>query len=102
MDDKQMMVEEYGIAVYELLFQNASAQSLDGFMIQFNKNSFGFSPASQVIPLSPLAPGSTQTTLLPVTQSSNMLASGAATSLLQVCIWTSICSLASSQIVVIK
>eukprot|EP00884_Botryococcus_braunii_P018680 jgi/Botrbrau1/5496/Bobra.27_1s0033.1 len=72
--------------VYELVFHNATPQLLDGFMIQFNKNSFGFAPASQSIPLAPLSPGATQTGLVPVTLSTAMLAPGAATSLLQVAI----------------
>ena len=35
-------------AVFLLQLANTTQQSLDGFMVQFNKNSHGVAPASQV------------------------------------------------------
>lgn len=65
-------------------FANATGQTLDGFMIQLNKNTFGLAPASQNIPLpGPIAPGSTVNALVPLTQNPTM-ASGAVSPVLQV------------------
>lgn len=55
---------------YTMTFENVSAaQPLDGFMIQLNKNTFGLSPADQVIALSPHAPiaqGQRATAIVPL------------------------------------
>mmetsp|Transcript_9584 Transcript_9584/g.18058 ORF Transcript_9584/g.18058 Transcript_9584/m.18058 type:complete len:1002 (+) Transcript_9584:336-3341(+) len=50
---------------YDLTFNNGSAESLDGFQIQFNKNSFGLTP-SESLQIPAMAPGSIATTVLPL------------------------------------
>ncbi len=70
--------------VYQLAFENSAAVALDGFMIQFNKNLHGLVPTSQVVPVSPIAPGATVTAQVPVSQSPSMVASGFSASVLQV------------------
>lgn len=70
---------------YAMAFANATGQSLDGFMIQLNKNTFGLAPASQNIPLpGPIAAGATVNALVPLVQTPTM-ASGAISPVLQVC-----------------
>lgn len=53
-------------------------------MIQFNKNSFGLAPGTQNVPVPQLAPGSTQTAVLPLVQNPALVSPTAASSLLQV------------------
>ena len=68
-------------------FENVSAGvTLDGFMIQFNKNIFGLAPANQVIPVSPIAPGATCAVTVPLTQNANLVSPAPATGTLQVAI----------------
>lgn len=73
--------------VYNLQFQNVAAgQALDGFMIQFNKNSMGLAPASQVIPVNSINPGSTVDAAVKVVQSSNLMMQTPVSDVLQVAI----------------
>lgn len=96
-----------GQIFYSMLFENNSQIPLDGFMIQFNKNSFGLAPAGPlqvvilhglesvlvqaVLNLSPLTqvpqlqPGTSARTLLPMVLFQNM-APGPPNSLLQVAV----------------
>ncbi|XWS61748.1 hypothetical protein CRYUN_Cryun07bG0152300 [Craigia yunnanensis] len=69
---------------YSLLFENNSQIALDGFMIQFNKNSFGLAAAGP-LQVSPLAPGASARTLLPMVLFQNMSA-GPPSSLLRVAV----------------
>ena len=71
-------------AVYKLHFHNGSQGPLDQFMVQFNKNSFGLAPATQNIPVAQVAPGSSQTAVLPLTLNASMLSPAAVSSTLQV------------------
>ena len=66
-------------------FQNSTEGPLDNFMIQFNKNSFGLAPGSQNVPVPQLAPGSSQTAVLPLVQNPALVSPTAASALLQVC-----------------
>ena len=58
------MAREGGQLVYRLAFTNTSPLPLNGFMIQFNKNSFGLGPGAQ-LQVPPLQPhnGAASTTL---------------------------------------
>ncbi|PAA64094.1 hypothetical protein BOX15_Mlig023109g6, partial [Macrostomum lignano] len=49
----------------ELRLRNNAMQQLNGFAVQFNKNSFGLAPA-QPLAMNPLAPQQSVTTLLPL------------------------------------
>jgi hypothetical protein len=71
--------------VYRLSVHNASAAPVDGWMIQFNKNSFGITPASQAIPLGPIPAGATGAADVPLVTSQNLLSPAAASPALQVC-----------------
>ncbi|KAK9841945.1 hypothetical protein WJX81_000273 [Elliptochloris bilobata] len=75
-----------GGPVFRLAFSNSSAGALDGFMIQFNRNSFGLAPAAQAVPLGPLPPGGSATVDVPLAQNAALLAPGPATALLQVAV----------------
>ena len=61
-------------AVYQLAFTNGTQQPLDGFMIQFNKNSFGLAPSTQTLAVGTIAPGQTGRTSLGLTQTPAMAA----------------------------
>ncbi|GBG71965.1 hypothetical protein CBR_g10902 [Chara braunii] len=69
---------------YDLTFKNNSGLVLDGFMIQFNKNTFGLL-AGAPLQLPAIAPGSSASTLLPMNLFQN-LSQGPPTSLLQVAV----------------
>jgi AP-1 complex subunit beta-1 len=59
---------------YQMEFENVSAGvTLDGFMIQFNKNIFGLVPANQVVPVDPIAPGATCAVAVPITQNASLV-----------------------------
>ncbi|GLT90866.1 hypothetical protein SLE2022_087820 [Rubroshorea leprosula] len=73
-----------GQICYSLLFENNSQLTLDGFMIQFNKNTFGLAAAGP-LQVPPLAPGASATTLLPMVLFQNISA-GPPSSLLQVAV----------------
>ncbi|XP_028758852.1 beta-adaptin-like protein B [Neltuma alba] len=73
-----------GQVFYSLLFENNSQFPLDGFMIQFNKNTFGLAAAGPLqVPL--LQPGASAMTLLPMVMFQNM-SQGPPSSLLQVAV----------------
>ncbi|XWS49976.1 hypothetical protein CRYUN_Cryun12cG0048700 [Craigia yunnanensis] len=76
------LTRQDGQIFYSLLFENNSQIALDGFMIQFNKNSFGLAAAGP-LQVPPLAPGASARTLLPMVLFQNMSA-GPPSSLLQV------------------
>lgn len=72
---------------YLLEFQNTELHgtALDGFMIQFNKNVFGLQPANQVVAVTPVAPGTIASAIVPLVHSPAMVsAPGASPSTLQV------------------
>ena len=71
-------------AVYQLRFQNETAQPLDGFMIQFNKNTFGLAPANQVVPVGVVGPRSSGTASVPLVQNPAMVSPAQASPALQV------------------
>lgn len=73
-----------GQIFYSMLFENNSQIPLDGFMIQFNKNSFGLAPAGP-LQVPQLQPGTSARTLLPMVLFQNM-APGPPNSLLQVAV----------------
>ena len=58
--------------MYQLAFTNSTQQPLDGFMIQFNKNSFGLTPSTQALAVGTVAPGQTAHTSLPLNQTQGL------------------------------
>ena len=48
MEVRATMARENGVAVYKIAIVNSASTQLSGFMLQFNKNSFGLQPADQV------------------------------------------------------
>ncbi|XP_042490783.1 beta-adaptin-like protein C [Macadamia integrifolia] len=73
-----------GQIFYSLLFENNSQTTLDGFMIQFNKNTFGLAPAGP-LQVPPVQPGTSARTLLPMILFQN-LSPGPPNTLLQVAV----------------
>ncbi|KAH7513901.1 hypothetical protein FEM48_Zijuj11G0031900 [Ziziphus jujuba var. spinosa] len=73
-----------GQLFYSILFENNSQTVLDGFMIQFNKNTFGLAAAGP-LQVPQIQPGSSAATLLPMVLFQN-LSQGPPSSLLQVAI----------------
>ncbi|PSR91483.1 Beta-adaptin-like protein [Actinidia chinensis var. chinensis] len=69
---------------YSLLFENNSPIPLDGFMIQFNKNTFGLAAAGP-LQVPQLQPGTSARTLLPMVLFQN-IAPGPPNTLLQVAV----------------
>ncbi|TYH59564.1 hypothetical protein ES332_D08G230500v1 [Gossypium tomentosum] len=78
------LAQQDGQIFYSLMFENNSQITLDGFMIQFNKNSFGLAAAGP-LQVPPLAPGAAARTLLPMVLFQNM-SPGPPSSLLQVAV----------------
>ncbi|MBA0737268.1 hypothetical protein Gogos_010739 [Gossypium gossypioides] len=78
------LARQDGQIFYSLMFENNSQITLDGFMIQFNKNSFGLAAAGP-LQFPPLAPGAAARTLLPMVLFQNM-SPGPPSSLLQVAV----------------
>ncbi|KAK8478735.1 hypothetical protein V6N13_046296 [Hibiscus sabdariffa] len=78
------LARQDGQIFYSLLFENNTQITLDGFMIQFNKNLFGLAAAGP-LQVPPLAPGASARTLLPMVLFQNMSA-GPPNSLLQVAV----------------
>ncbi|TYI15852.1 hypothetical protein ES332_A08G215000v1 [Gossypium tomentosum] len=78
------LARQDGQIFYSLMFENNSQITLDGFMIQFNKNSFGLA-ADGPLQVPPLAPGAAARTLLPMVLFQNM-SPGPPSSLLQVAV----------------
>ncbi|EOA19924.1 hypothetical protein CARUB_v10000174mg [Capsella rubella] len=73
-----------GQVFYSMLFENNSQTVLDGFMIQFNKNTFGLAAAGP-LQIPPLQPGTSARTMLPMVLFQNM-SPGPPSSLLQVAV----------------
>ncbi|XP_058095041.1 beta-adaptin-like protein B [Magnolia sinica] len=73
-----------GQIFYSMLFENNSQIPLDGFMIQFNKNTFGLAAAGP-LQVPQLQPGTSATTLLPMVLFQNLLP-GPPNTLLQVAV----------------
>eukprot|EP00262_Sarcandra_glabra_P005658 TRINITY_DN17408_c0_g1_i1.p1 TRINITY_DN17408_c0_g1~~TRINITY_DN17408_c0_g1_i1.p1 ORF type:complete len:900 (+),score=197.12 TRINITY_DN17408_c0_g1_i1:47-2746(+) len=73
-----------GQIFYDLLFENNSPILIDGFMIQFNKNTFGLAAAG-VLQVRPLEPGSSSRTLLPMVLFQN-ISTGPPSMLLQIAV----------------
>ncbi|KAK8968249.1 Beta-adaptin-like protein C [Platanthera guangdongensis] len=78
------LVRRDGQIFYSLLFENSSQMVLDGFMIQFNKNTLGLAAAGQ-LQVAPLQPGASARTLLPMVAFQNVSA-GPPNTLLQVAV----------------
>lgn len=62
-------VRQNGTILIKLMFTNHALSALSDFAIQFNKNSFGLSPAEPLTLASPLAPSQSVTTSLPLSVS---------------------------------
>ncbi|KAL9231004.1 hypothetical protein vseg_006282 [Gypsophila vaccaria] len=73
-----------GQVFYSMLFENNTQSALDGFMIQFNKNTFGLA-AGAPLQVPQLQPGTTARTLLPMVLFQNV-APGPPNTLLQVAV----------------
>ncbi|KAK3004816.1 hypothetical protein RJ639_017929 [Escallonia herrerae] len=78
------LIRRDGQIFYSLLFENKSQVPLDGFMIQFNKNSFGLAAAGP-LQVPQLQPGTSARTLLPMVLFQN-IAAGPPNTLLQVAV----------------
>ncbi|KAF7048973.1 hypothetical protein CFC21_057602 [Triticum aestivum] len=78
------LVRRDGQIYYDISFENGTQGVLDGFMIQFNKNTFGLA-AGGPLQVPPLQPGSSARTLLAMVFSQNV-SPGAPNSLLQVAV----------------
>ncbi|KAH7862277.1 hypothetical protein Vadar_002416 [Vaccinium darrowii] len=78
------LVRRDGQIFYSLLFENNSQIPLDGFMIQFNKNTFGVAAAGP-LQVPQLLPGTSASTLLPMVLFQN-IAPGPPNTLLQVAV----------------
>ncbi|KAF3340866.1 beta-adaptin-like protein C [Carex littledalei] len=78
------LVRHEGQIFYSLLFENGSQVALDGFMIQFNKNSFGLA-AGAPLQVPAIQPGTSARTLVPMNLFQNIMP-GPPSSLLQVAV----------------
>ncbi|XP_059638489.1 beta-adaptin-like protein B [Cornus florida] len=78
------LIRRDGQIFYSLLFENNSQTPLDGFMIQFNKNTFGLAAAGP-LQVPQLLPGTSARTLLPMVLFQN-IAPGPPSTLLQVAV----------------
>ncbi|ESQ55006.1 hypothetical protein EUTSA_v10024360mg [Eutrema salsugineum] len=78
------LTRQDGQVFYSMLLENNSQSLLDGFMIQFNKNSFGLAAVGP-LQVPPLQPGASARTMLPMELFQNMSA-GPTNSLLQVAV----------------
>ncbi|XP_077226962.1 beta-adaptin-like protein C [Tasmannia lanceolata] len=78
------IIRRNGQIFYSMLFENNSQTPLDGFMIQFNKNTFGLAAAGP-LQVPQLQPGTSATTLLPMSVFQN-LSPGPPNTLLQVAV----------------
>ncbi|KAL6544103.1 hypothetical protein OROGR_010600 [Orobanche gracilis] len=78
------LIRRDGQIFYSMLFENNSQTPLDGFMIQFNKNTFGVAAGGPLqVPL--LQPGTSASTLLPMVSFQNV-SPGPPSTLLQVAV----------------
>eukprot|EP00897_Mesotaenium_endlicherianum_P006044 jgi/Mesen1/5468/ME000273S04692 len=66
------VVRQGGQVLYSLTLENQTPAPLDGFMIQFNKNSFGLAPPTGVLPVPPVQPGSSASVQLPLALFQNL------------------------------
>ncbi|KAK9812096.1 hypothetical protein WJX73_006205 [Symbiochloris irregularis] len=73
------VTRQNGQIVYKIALANGTQAPMDGFMVQFNKNAFGLSPANQNIPVGSVAPGQTATADLVLNQAAGMLNAAAGT-----------------------
>ncbi|PIA56690.1 hypothetical protein AQUCO_00700804v1 [Aquilegia coerulea] len=73
-----------GQIFYSMLFENNTQMALDGFMIQFNKNTFGLAAAGP-LQVPQIQPGTSARTLLPMVLSQNV-SPGPPSSVLQVAV----------------
>ncbi|XP_020230079.1 beta-adaptin-like protein C [Cajanus cajan] len=78
------LTRQDGQIFYSLLFENNTQVPLDGFMIQFNKNTFGLAAAGP-LQVPQVQPGTSARTLLPMVMFQNM-SQGPPSSLLQVAV----------------
>nr|XP_043627939.1 beta-adaptin-like protein B [Erigeron canadensis] len=78
------MVRKDGQIFYSLIFENNANIPLDGFMIQFNKNTFGLA-AGGPLQVPQIQPGTSARTLLPMVLFQN-IAPGPPNSLLQIAV----------------
>ncbi|XP_027081184.1 beta-adaptin-like protein C [Coffea eugenioides] len=78
------LVRRDGQVFYSMLFENDSQIPLDGFMIQFNKNTFGLA-AGGPLQVPQLQPGTSASTLLPMVLHQN-ISPGPPSTLLQVAV----------------
>jgi len=78
------LTQQDGQIYYSLSFENNSQVPLDGFMIQFNKNTFGLA-ATGPLQVPQVQPGTSARTLLPMVMFQN-LSQGPPSSLLQVAV----------------
>lgn len=78
------LTRQDGQVFYSMLFENNTQIPLDGFMIQFNKNTFGLA-AGGALQVPQLQPGTSARTMLPMILFQNMSA-GPPSSLLQVAV----------------
>ncbi|KAK9908655.1 hypothetical protein WJX75_001085 [Coccomyxa subellipsoidea] len=72
--------------VFLLQLANGTQQSLDGFMLQFNKNTHGIAPTSQVVSVPPLGPGETAGASVPLTVNPALINPAANPNVIQVAI----------------
>ncbi|KAH0933476.1 hypothetical protein HID58_010593 [Brassica napus] len=75
------LTRRIGQVFYSMLFENNTQVVVDGFMIQFNENTFGLAAAGP-LQIVPLQPGTSASTMLPTVVLQNMPA-GPPSSLLQ-------------------
>ncbi|KAG8063343.1 hypothetical protein GUJ93_ZPchr0003g18524 [Zizania palustris] len=78
------LVRRDGQIFYDVSFENGTQAMLDGFMIQFNKNTFGLA-AGGPLQVPPLQPGASARTLLPMVVFQN-ISPGAPNSVLQIAV----------------
>ncbi|XP_016566639.1 beta-adaptin-like protein B isoform X1 [Capsicum annuum] len=78
------LVRRDGQVFYSMMFENNSQVPLDGFMIQFNKNTFGLAAGGQ-LQVPQLLPGTSASTLLPMVLFQN-ISPGPPNTLLQVAV----------------
>uniref|UniRef100_A0A0D9VU42 Beta-adaptin appendage C-terminal subdomain domain-containing protein n=1 Tax=Leersia perrieri TaxID=77586 RepID=A0A0D9VU42_9ORYZ len=78
------LVRRDGQIFYDISFDNGTQAVLDGFMIQFNKNTFGVA-AGGPLQVPPMQPGASARSLLPMVAFQN-ISPGAPNSLLQVAV----------------
>ncbi|XP_057775861.1 beta-adaptin-like protein C [Salvia miltiorrhiza] len=78
------LIRRDGQIFYSMLLENNSQVPLDGFMIQFNKNTFGLA-AGGPMQVPPIQPGTSASTLLPMVLFQNV-SPGPPSSLLQVAV----------------